>query len=357
MSIPTNNTPTDTSGLDDVDAVSSTTGVSAESLELRRAERDYRTRNLLRTNDEINGLNLFGFLITLFMGMEGDEGLTSDEAVTEMASALSIDLGAFQATVSDYQSGELTAYDAARQTTRRMDISRADMTRAENVVAEYAETGNPLLELIADKESGGDYNRVYGAGVKREDLTNMTIDQVLAWQRSYVNGGSPSSAAGKYQIIRKTLAGLKDEMGLTGNELYDEEMQDRMAVHLLNRRGYDDYLAGDIDDATFMRKISQEWASMPKDESGVSYYAGDGLNKAHATPATLLLAMRHAKDVPTGLSATFAEGGVEVNDPAQPDPLVASFDGEGRDQTTLADNTNLDTPSDDPTVTTRPALS
>ncbi len=353
MSIPTNNTPS--TGIDDEN--SGIGGTSTETLELQRIERDRKTRELLRSTDEINDLNVFAFLVALFMGMEGDEGLTSDEAVTELAGALSIDLTAFQSTVRDYTSGEITAHQAARQTTQRMDMSSADMARAEDAVAQYAETGNPLLELIADKESGGDYNRVYGAGVKRENLTSMTINEVLAWQRSYVNDGSPSSAAGKYQIIRKTLAGLKDEMGLTGNELYDEEMQDRMAVHLLNRRGYDDYLAGRIDDSTFMRKISQEWASMPKDESGVSYYAGDGLNKAHATPATLLLAMRHARDEPTGLSATFAQGGVEVNDPAQPAPLVASFDGEGRDETILADNTDLNPLSSGTTVTTNPALS
>ncbi len=357
MSIPTNNTPS--TGIDDEN--SGIGGTSTETLELQRIERDRKTRELLRSTDEINDLNVFAFLVALFMGMEGDEGLTSDEAVTELAGALSIDLTAFQSTVRDYTSGEITAHQAARQTTQRMDMSSADMARAEDVVAKYADTGNPLLELIADKESGGMYNRVYnkdGSDVRLENLTGMTINQVIAWQRNYTeNEGSASSAAGKYQIIRKTLTGLRDSMGLTGNELYDEAMQDRMAMELLNQRGYDDYLAGRIDDSTFMRKISQEWASMPKDESGVSYYAGDGLNKAHTTPATLLLAMRHARDEPTGLSATFAQGGVEVNDPAQPDPLVASFDGEGRDETILADNTDLNPLSSGTTVTTNPALS
>lgn len=64
-----------------------------------------------------------------------------------------------------------------------------------------------------------------------------------------------------------------------------------------------------------------------------------------------------AQSQQSALAAQFAQGGVEVNDPAQPDPLVTSFDGEGRDQTLVADNTNSDTPSDDATVTTRPALS
>ena len=39
------------------------------------------------------------------------------------------------------------------------------------------------------------------------------------------------------------------------------------------------------------------------------------------------------------LSAQFAQGGVEENDPAQPEPLVASFDGQGRDETLTSDET------------------
>tara|TARA_R110001592_G_scaffold20926_13_gene84699 strand:+ start:2287 stop:3366 length:1080 start_codon:yes stop_codon:yes gene_type:complete len=339
MNIPTSgNTHIDNDNIDTVDVL----GVDGLGLEDRRADRDRKTRQLLRTTDDINNLNLFGFLIALFMGIKDDEGLSSNPAISELASALAIDETTLRTTVNNYRSGEITAYQAASQTRQRMDIPRMDMSRAEAAVAQYAETGNPLLELIADKESGGDYNRVYGRGVKRENLTSMTINEVQAWQRQYVNNGSPSSAAGKYQIIQKTLAGLEEEMGLTGNELFDEEMQDRMATHLLNSRGYQRYLAGDpkMDEGTFMRNISKEWASMPKDEGGRSYYAGDGLNKAHATPATLLLAMRYSKDGPPedNLSTAFAQGGVEENDPEQPDPLVDSFDGKGRDETLVAAN-------------------
>ena len=64
-----------------------------------------------------------------------------------------------------------------------------------------------------------------------------------------------------------------------------------------------------------------------------------------------------AQSQQSALAAQFAQGGVEINDPAQPDPLVASFDGEGRDETILADNTDLNPLSSDATVTTRPGLS
>lgn len=148
-----------------------------------------------------------------------------------------------------------------------------------------------LKNLIGHYESGNDYNRVFGPGEKRMPLTNMTINQVLAWQRNYVNNGSASSAAGRYQIIQETLRGLKNEMGLTGNEKFDAAMQDRMFNHLAQRRGLNDFVSGRISEDRFMRNLSQEWASLPKDNSGLSYYHGDGLNRAHASAASVRAAL------------------------------------------------------------------
>lgn len=146
-----------------------------------------------------------------------------------------------------------------------------------------------LKNLIGHHESRNDYNVVFGE--KRMPLTNMTINQVLAWQHRYTENGSPSSAAGRYQIIEKTLRGLKNEMGLTGNEKFDAAMQDRMFVRLAQRRGLNDFISGRISEDRFMRNLSQEWASLPKDNSGLSYYHGDGLNRAHASPASVRAAL------------------------------------------------------------------
>lgn len=172
---------------------------------------------------------------------------------------------------------------------RTMDMSRVDTARARQEYENYARlapSGNPILELIGRHESGGDYNRVYGLRMKRVNLTGMTINEVLQWQDNYVRTGSPSSAAGKYQIISTTLRGLVSEMGLTGNEKFDERMQDRMAMRLMERRGYSEFMrTGDA--AKFMHNLSQEWAALPKDGSGLSYYHGDGLNRAGVSPQTV----------------------------------------------------------------------
>ncbi|NCC21944.1 MAG: hypothetical protein EOM26_05715 [Alphaproteobacteria bacterium] len=192
---------------------------------------------------------------------------------------------------------------------------RIDESRVQQEYHKYAhlaDSGNPLLELIGEHESAGDYNRAYGRGIVRPEIggksvTECTIAEVRQWQRDYVASGSASSAVGKYQIIQKTMDGLVNELaaedGVSRQEfmasnLFDAAMQDRMAVKLLERRGFAKYIDGQMSERDFMRGLSQEWASLPKDGSGVSYYAGDGLNAAGARPEEVLGAMRASRDRP-----------------------------------------------------------
>lgn len=99
-----------------------------------------------------------------------------------------------------------------------------------------------IRELIKARESGGDYNATLDNGAYTggaRDLVNMTINEVLEMQRDMLrhpDNKKNSSAAGAYQIVSKTLQSLVDELGLTGNELYDPAMQDRLADQLLRRR-------------------------------------------------------------------------------------------------------------------------
>ncbi len=337
MNIPSSKTNTNNPALRDAE-------LFATLSEQQKQSDSTNTQNMPQ-NNQMQGMEIFTFIMALFTGMKHGQGVGSKQAIEQFANIFHIDTASFQKTINRYHSGEISAYEAASKTYKQTDISKVDMAEAEQVVARYAESGNPLLELIADKESNGDYNRVYGAGVQRVNLTSMSIDKVLQWQKSYVNHGSPSSAAGKYQIINKTLSSLKKEMGLKGDELFDEKMQDRMAEHLLDKRGYQDYLAGKISEEQFMLNVSKEWASMPKDASGRSYYTGDGLNKAHTTPATLLLAMRYTKTEQSGLTKDYndnvAKGGTQEHaKPSQPVALTEehkkTMDNGGTDEAKLA---------------------
>lgn len=144
-----------------------------------------------------------------------------------------------------------------------------------------------LLEVIAHGESKGNYNAYYGSVQNQSiDFTKMTVREVLDWQANYVKSGSPSSAVGKYQFIRPTLDGLVKEYGVDQNARFDEQLQDQLAVALLERRGLNDYIEGKIERDQFAHHLSKEWAALPKvvgDEPNKSYYEGDGLNQARTS--------------------------------------------------------------------------
>lgn len=158
-----------------------------------------------------------------------------------------------------------------------------------------------LLDFIAQHESRGDYNIVWG-GIKKQHrpkkpLVTMTIAEVLAWQ----DGIDPlyqSEAAGRYQIMEDTLRKLYVQAGMSDQDLFDEAGQDRLAVQLLKQRGLDKYLAGQITAETFANNLAKEWASLPcvsGPKKGRSYYDGDGLNKAGVDVAPFLSAVKAIK--------------------------------------------------------------
>ena len=155
-----------------------------------------------------------------------------------------------------------------------------------------------LLEEISVHESGGNYEAYFRKARNTSIIfTAKTINEVIAWQKQYVRNGSPSSAVGRYQIIRTTLQGLQSEMGLSGSTLFDRNTQDSMAKRLLVRRKLKAYLNGQISMTEFGKRIAMEWASLPvlaetrrgtrTVNRGQSYYAGDGLNSAGAKPAKI----------------------------------------------------------------------
>ena len=144
-----------------------------------------------------------------------------------------------------------------------------------------------LLDVIAKGESKGNYNAYFGNTHNQSiEFTKMTLKEVLDWQADFVNSGSPSNAVGKYQFIRPTLLSLVKERGIDPNERFDEQLQDDLAIALLEKRGLNEYVEGKIGRDQFANNLSKEWAALPQvtgDEQGKSYYDGDGLNKARTS--------------------------------------------------------------------------
>ena len=145
-------------------------------------------------------------------------------------------------------------------------------------------TLKPLLSLIAKGESSGNYNAYFGHGSNTSiDFTKMSIADVQKWQAKYVQQGSASSAVGKYQIVDTTLSGLVQRLGIDTKQKFDQRMQDKLAIALIERRGVNDYINNELTANQFAANLAKEWASLPRIIGGNpsdSYYASDGLNKS-----------------------------------------------------------------------------
>ena len=145
---------------------------------------------------------------------------------------------------------------------------------------EQAPQLSAIRDLIASGESNGNYNVMVGG--QNYPLTDMTIKQVMELQRKLVRENK-GSAAGKYQIIYTTLAGLVGKMGVKMTDKFDASLQDRMAEFLIKQRGFDQYSKNPTPEGKkrFLTNLAKEWASLPAGPNDQSYYAGVGNNKAH----------------------------------------------------------------------------
>lgn len=150
----------------------------------------------------------------------------------------------------------------------------------------------PLLNTIAKGESNGNYNAYFGR-VNNADITftNMTVAEVMKWQQEYVEKGAASNAVGRYQFMGTTLAGLVKQLRINTHDKFDEKMQDRLAIALMERRGSLQFVQKKITREQFAANLAMEWAALPKitgDNPHESYYAGDGLNQARISASEVL---------------------------------------------------------------------
>ncbi|WAJ26273.1 hypothetical protein [Antarcticirhabdus aurantiaca] len=181
-----------------------------------------------------------------------------------------------------------TAYQAALGKARSIgDTLVAEKLRDEALAAlsskparEAANGG--MLDLIGyaegtDKGRGYNETLAYGkfAGGPR-NLVTMTLDEVDAMQSQMLrhpDNHFNSSASGRYQIVQKTLRGLRKSLGLTGSELFDPAMQDRLASELLRQRGNDP--AGLRNEWEGLRRIDAETIRSAYDGTSVAMPAID----------------------------------------------------------------------------------
>lgn len=131
---------------------------------------------------------------------------------------------------------------------------------------------------------------------KEGTVTNKTINEIIATEGLTGNDRSRMFATGKYQTTIGTLKLAKEAMGLTGNEKYTPEMQERVFREFLLDKAGGGVLAafvkegkGTVDQAQYA--AAKEWASIGVpagyknkydvvSNGNLSYYQKEGQNAA-----------------------------------------------------------------------------
>ena len=135
-------------------------------------------------------------------------------------------------------------------------------------------TSGDLASFIGAVESGNDYTKLVG-GKQDKSILSKTVSQLNAER-----GGQ--FAMGRYQIQMRTASEVLRNAGKDPTQFkFDQAGQDYIYKLLLKRRGLDDYMSGQMSKETFARNLSMEWAALPRGSDNLSYYHGDGTNKAH----------------------------------------------------------------------------
>ena len=183
----------------------------------------------------------------------------------------------------DFTKAEREEYNKARMNASSTPLS----SRSSESIADSPD----LKTAIRRAESGNDYGatfRAYLDGFSRrnEDITNMSINQVVQYQKDYIAHqrrlGIPekkrSAAVGAYQMLFPELAASKTGVPLTAK--FNKENQDRMADYYLNVAGYQQFINGKITAAQFNDRLAGQFASL-KTTSGGGVYDSDGINRAY----------------------------------------------------------------------------
>ncbi len=141
-----------------------------------------------------------------------------------------------------------------------------------------------ILELIGSKEGGKAGYDAINKGKAGDTpggypgLSKLTVGEVMALQAN-----KKIFAAGKYQFIPKTLAGLVAQGIVKKEDVFSPVIQDKLAMHQINMR----IKAGKGDPTEIQKQLAMEFASIADPSTGKSYYEGKAGNKASISTAQI----------------------------------------------------------------------
>lgn len=158
----------------------------------------------------------------------------------------------------------------------------------------------PFLELVGAIEAPRGYESVTGFAPIKPDrpITEMTIAEVMRWQRRVRDAGAASTAVGRFQFMHDTLEFLTRAYEVPHDTLLDRRTQDYLARVLLHRCGFYD---PDLPVPELGDCLAGTWAALPmlsEERRGLSRYRGRANNHARTTPEVVeaVLAVRFVPD-------------------------------------------------------------
>lgn len=187
------------------------------------------------------------------------------------------------------------------------------LNEAQAAIAPEGSAARAMMNLIG-KSEGTDrrdgtpgYSTTYAhgrfnpaeRGGREADLTQMSIAEVREFQRGMLNNQQGnqlrSSAVGRYQVMGYTLDGLIRQGVVRPDEKFDAATQDRIALHLMNRRGLSRHQQGRMSAAELQNQLAGEWASIPRADTGQGNYAGQ---RAHVSGSEVMAALQGQNPAP-----------------------------------------------------------
>jgi len=165
-----------------------------------------------------------------------------------------------------------------------------------------------LLSFIGSLEAPrgyDDFERASGNNPPPEALSNMSIGSVMQWQDSRIVG-QETRAAGRYQMTGgsaedRTFHQAMQGAGLTKDDKFTPENQDRMGSYLLEQAGFSKFHSEGGSAAEFGTKLAGTWAILPKmtgNNPEASVYQGVQGNKSGVSTDRVYAMLDNAKQAP-----------------------------------------------------------
>lgn len=169
-----------------------------------------------------------------------------------------------------------------------------------------------LLDLIYSAESGRNYDAWNTQTKIRSErpLTELTVAEIMEIQGK--NSGNDGGAAGAGQIKKSTMQLLLNNKILSRDDKFTPEVQNRAHLFLLQNRGLNDFLSGQIDLNEYGHRLSKEYASLPSmkgETPDMSYHKGKGKNSARVKPAEINAQLSALLDIDSEANLDLANQG------------------------------------------------